>query len=186
MISAKQIPHWYLESAFRALSIVDCRGSMWHVRINLEKKIFPWVEAQLLRKLACLWLLNFPLRFLNWCFDKLPENFAKQFACDKWRHVRTNWSFEIRGSARGFWASPFFEKWNASFEKRIRLLRKETPLLRKESDVWERSPDSSICERTLLWGAPLWFLPFYRDVKLVPQHTWAPSCKHFILALPKS
>ena len=158
---------------------------MWHVRINLEKKIFPWVEAQLLRKLACLWLLNFPLRFLNWCFDKLPEISAKQFACDKWRHVWTNWSFEIRGSARGFWASPAFKKWNASFEKRIRLLRKETPLLRKESGVWERSPDSSICERT-----PLQFLrsaslisSFYRGANFVPQHIWAPSCKHSLLAL---
>ena len=143
VISAKQIPHWYLESALRALSIVDCRGSMWHVRINLEKKICPWVEAQLLRKLACLWLLNFPLRFLNWCFDKLPEISAKQFACDKWRHVWTNWSFEIRGSARGFWASPAFKKWNASFEKRIRLLRKEPRLFDLREDA------SSISEERL-------------------------------------
>ena len=117
---------------------------------------------------------------------KLPVISAKlPVACDEWRHVWTNWSFEIRGSARGFWASPAFKKWNASFEKRIRLLRKETPLLRKESDVWERSPDSSICERTLLRflrSASL-ISSFYRGVNFVPQHTWAPSCKHSLLAL---
>lgn len=71
-------------------------------------------------------------RFLT----KLPVISAKlPVACDEWRHVWTNWSFEIRGSARGFWVSPTFKKWNASFEKRIRLLRKEPRLFDLREDA---------------------------------------------------
>ena len=64
-------------------------------------------------------------RWLESALRQTARDFRKaEFACDGWQHVWTNWSCEIRGSARGFWASPTFKKW--------------TPLLRKESGFWER------------------------------------------------
>ena len=143
--------------------------------------------ARNFRKAAsCMWQMLTRLRETdgwNRHFDRLPVIFAElslrvtgdntsgriDLAKSGVRLVVSEQAQLLRNE-RLFWEkNPAFENGNSSFEKRIRLLRKEPRLfdLREDASLRSASPISS----------------FYRGVKLVPQHTWAPSCKHSLLAL---